>query len=124
MQRLHSSTPTRRWLIGLALSALLATQWLAVLHGLGHLRLRGPAEAQRLPAAALAQGVLKFATGHDEGSPVCQWLDQLANGTPLAFQPATLAEAAPDQAWASPPLAASPAAAAAPYSARAPPFLA
>jgi len=124
MQRLRPSSPTRRWLAGLALSALLATQWLAVLHGFGHLRLRTPAEAQRVPAAAVAQGVLKFVSGHDEGSPLCQWLDQLANGTPLASQPAALTDAVPDPAVALPPPAPRSAAAPAPYSARAPPFLA
>jgi hypothetical protein len=124
MHRLPSSSPTRRWLIGLALSALLATQWLAAVHGIGHLRLRAPAGAARVPAATLVQGVLKFATGHDEDSPFCQWIDQLAHAAPMVSAAAALAAPVPVHDVALPRDAAVPASCAATYRARAPPFLA
>ncbi len=125
MHRLPASSPTRRWLIGLALSALLATQWLAAVHGIGHLRLRAPANATQLPAGAtLAQGVLQFVTGHDEDSPFCQWIDQLAHAAPMVSVAAALAGPAPVHDVALPPAAAVLASSAATYRARAPPFLA
>jgi len=66
----------RRRLIGLALCALLATQWIALLHSVGHGR------AALDGAAPPAGSVLQLALGHDEGSPSCHLFDQLAHGAP------------------------------------------
>jgi hypothetical protein len=104
---------------------LLAAQWLALVHGIGH---RGLGSQDRdglqAPVATLAQGLLKAVTGHDEKSAACQLFDQLAQSSPLAAAPALPAvEPMPD---ALPAASASPRPAAPPrhYRARAPPVLA
>lgn len=120
----RASTWQRR-LIGLALSALLAAQWLALVHGVGH---RGVGIAQQdglqAPMVTLAQGLLKAVTGHDEKSPVCQLFDQLAQSSPLGAAPPMPAADLPTQA--APPAPELPARSAPPrhYQARAPPVLA
>jgi hypothetical protein len=104
---------------------LLAAQWLALVHGIGH---RGvgaaPLDGAQAPVAALAQGLLKVVTGHDEKSPACQLFDQLAQASPLgAALPALAVDAQPE----APPQAELPQVAAASprhYHARAPPVLA
>jgi len=104
---------------------LLATQWLALVHGIGH---RGtgaaPRDGAQAPVAALAQGLLKAVTGHDEKSPACQLFDQLAQASPPSAALPALAVDAPPEALPQPAL---PRATAAPplrYHARAPPILA
>ena len=127
MRRVRPSSTWPRWLIGLALSALVATQWLALVHGIGH-GMGRPAGPRATLASADAAGtgrvLLKLITGHDEGSAFCQLLDQLSHAGPLAQVPPAPAALPPSAAeFAAPVLPAlrSPELA---YRARAPPFLA
>jgi hypothetical protein len=76
MQRMRTFASTRRWLIWLALWAVVCTQWLALAHGVIHAS--GTADV----AKASSANVLKPVLGHDEGSAVCKLFDQLAHGTP------------------------------------------
>lgn len=119
------SSSWQRRLVGLALSALLAAQWLALVHGVVH---RGvgsaPQDSLQAPAVTLTQTLLKAVTGHDEKSPACQLFDQLAQSSPLGMtMPALAADPAP-QAVPDVPAATPRAAAPSPYCARAPPVLA
>lgn len=115
----------QRRLVGLALAALLAAQWLALVHGVGHRGAgTGPRSDLQAPAVTLAQGLLKAVTGHDEKSPACQLFDQLAQSSPLLATPAVPAvDVAPPSL---PPVGVRPVRAASPrhYLARAPPVLA
>ena len=128
VHRFRSSSPWQRWLIGLALSTLVAAQWLGLVHGIGHgggKPLAAQPAASGLDAAPGAgQGLLKLITGHEEGSAFCQLFDQLSHASPLAQVPAAPAALTPE----APLFAAVPlpprAAPALGYLARAPPFLA
>lgn len=74
---------SRRWLLACALSAVLAAQWLALLHGVLHVH-GGSAPAgieQRLSGEPDGWAQKVFA-GHDVGSLACHLVDQLSHGGP------------------------------------------
>jgi hypothetical protein len=111
----------RRWL-GLALLALLASQWLALAHGVVHAHgasLRMAAEAVQ---GGDAPSTLPLFAADDEGSALCHLLQSLAHAAPLVAALPVLAAAeavgAPpqvhDDRWLAP--------ANAPYAARGPPL--
>ena len=108
-------SPWHRWLAGLAVLALVGSQWL----GLAHSVLHAPhAGASWTTQSAAADG----AFGHDKGSPLCQLFDAVAHADGMAPSVAALpAGAAVDLPPAAAPCAGQPQAAPALYSARAPP---
>jgi hypothetical protein len=73
--------PLRRRLIGLALSALLATQWLALVHSVsGHGRASASSAAAQMQPATPAEGLSSLVLGHVDGSAFCQLLDHCLLG--------------------------------------------
>jgi len=126
----HRSVSTQaawqRWLVGLALSALLAAQALALVHGIVHRGggvSQGAAQAGQ-PQSALLDGLLQAVGDHDDRSVVCQLFDQLAQASPLGWAGPVLPAVAPAQADAAALQPQLPAADAPLYLARAPPVLA
>ncbi|MEW6706150.1 MAG: hypothetical protein AB1430_15000 [Pseudomonadota bacterium] len=113
----------QRWLIGLALSALLAAQWLALAHGVVH-RGAGGMRSDAVQAAGLAQDLLKVVAGHDEKSPACQLFDQLAQTSAPGTSAPELAPAPASKARAGAVQPLVPAGPRGLYQARAPPVLA
>jgi hypothetical protein len=114
---------TRRWLIGLALSALMAAQWMALLHSaLGHGMTRGPDAAAAARAAPdTAESLRSLAAAHDDGSVFCQLLDQCLQAGHVASLPIAPADARPDRLAPFARVAALPGAPRTGYLARAPP---
>lgn len=125
MRHQHTTSSLRLWLSGLALSVVLATQWLAVMHGAsGHGRGQAPsvvAQAQAETASALPSAH-SLALAHDDGSLFCKLLDHclqaghvaahaiVVQGISAAIPLAAVVTAAPSARWVS-------------YLARAPPAL-
>ncbi len=121
-----TQAPWQRWLVGLALSALLAAQALALLHGIVHHGGGLPQGAAQAgpPQTALVGGLLQAVGSHDDQSVVCQLFDQLAQASPLGWAGPVLPSVAPAQADAAAAQPLLPAADAPLYLARAPPVLA
>jgi hypothetical protein len=114
----HTSqrSPWHRWLSGLAVLALVGTQWLGLAHSVLHAPHGG--FAPWLAQSVAADKVF----GHDKGSPLCQLFDAVAQADGVApsvaaLPPAAAAELPPVAA----PCAGQPQTAPALYSARAPP---
>jgi uncharacterized protein YodC (DUF2158 family) len=76
-----------RWLLAGAVLVVLAAQWLALVHAVVHGR--GPAPATVLELRADAPTLVRLVAGHDAGTVACQWLDQLAQATPVFEAPAS-----------------------------------
>lgn len=121
---------SRRWLVSLALAALLATQWLALLHtasghGFAH---GGAVAAAELPAAAPADSAdtdhapLGLEWAHDDGSAFCKLLDHCVLAKHVACAAPAPAVAQPDRLVCAARPVAAPGAAPARYLARAPPL--
>jgi hypothetical protein len=119
----RTTATTRRWLIGLALSALMAAQWLALLHSaLGHGMARAADAAAVARVAPDADESLRgLAAAHDDGSVVCQLLDQCLQASHAASAPIAPADAVPDRFVPAAHVAALPGAPRTGYLARAPP---
>ncbi|MEK8031324.1 hypothetical protein AACH06_10890 [Ideonella sp. DXS29W] len=79
----------RPWLVALVLSALLSTQWLALLHDLGHANGRLSDGPGAVSASSSSPGVLRSvveaASDHIEGAALCQLFQQLAQPAPPAM---------------------------------------
>lgn len=109
------------------LSALLSTQWLALLHDLGHGNGRGRATpgpvsvAVASPSSDVLRAVVQAASDHIEGTALCRLFQQLAQPAP---PPVVVVQALERESFPEPSLA-SPRGLSAPlvdaYRARAPP---
>jgi hypothetical protein len=119
--RTHAST--RRWLIGLALSALMAAHWLALVHNaIGHGMPRvADAAVVALPAPEAGESLRSLAAAHDDGSVFCQLLDQCLQASHVASTATAPADAPPDRFVRAARVATVPGAPRTGYLARAPP---
>jgi hypothetical protein len=90
MQRrpLHRS-PWHRWLAGLAVLALVGTQWLGLAHAVLHAPHGGALQL------AASQAAHDPAFGHEKGSPLCQLFDLAAQADGVAPSVAVLPLSAP-----------------------------
>jgi hypothetical protein len=112
---LASRSPWHRWLAGLAVLALVGTQWLGLAHSVLHAPHGGASWVAQ--SAAADSGF-----GHDKGSPLCQLFDAAAQADGIAPSVAALpVAAAADLPPAAAPCVGQPQGAPALYSARAPP---
>jgi hypothetical protein len=117
--RIHAST--RRWLVGLALSALMAAHWLALVHNtIGHGIAHG-ADAAAVAAPEAGESLRGLAAAHDDGSVFCQLFDQCLQASHVASTSMAPADAPPDRFVRVARLAVPPGALRTGYRARAPP---
>lgn len=88
----RSTRPIRqRRLLAFALSFVLLSQWLALVHAVVHpvgSAKAGVHERVDGPATSLAQKVRELVSSHDSGSNVCQLLEQLCHFAPDVDAPA------------------------------------
>jgi hypothetical protein len=123
--------PTHRrrqcWLLAFALSFVLLSQWLALVHAVVHplgAAKAGVQEHVNAPAPSIAHKVRELVSGHESGSNVCQLLNQLCQPTPSIDVPAAALPQAVEQQVAAVPLLREERPQWGLYRARAPPVLA
>lgn len=98
-RRPRCPTSARRWWLAGAVLAVLAAQWLALVHTVVHAGARAwPVLETAAPHAAPSAWVQLLVAGHDAGSASCLLLDQLAQAAPCADPPAALPPALPSAA--------------------------
>lgn len=81
LHRYRRST-SRRWLIACALSAVLAAQWLALLHGVLHVHGSGAVGIEHRWSGEPDGWARKVFAGHDAGSLACHLVDHVSQGGP------------------------------------------
>lgn len=126
---------SRRFVLGCALAALWAVQWLALVHSLGSHRvpahvagaLQAPAhaavEAHAHADEAHAAGLQALASAHEEGEALCQLLDQFLQLAQLDADVPDVADVAPQGVAATRAVPLAPCAPRPVYLARAPPHM-
>jgi hypothetical protein len=113
--------------LAIALSFVLLSQWLALVHAVVHplgTAKAGLQERVDVPATSIAHKVRELVSSHDSGSSVCQLLDQLCQPAPGIDVPAAAMPQAVEQQVAALPLLREELPQWGLYRARAPPVLA
>ena len=94
-RRPRCPTPARRWWLAGAVLAVLAAQWLALVHTVVHAGGRAWPVAEAAAPHAASSAWVQLVAGHDAGSASCLLLDQLAQAAPCADPPVVLPPALP-----------------------------